>query len=152
MLLLTKIVGKRNWTFLVEHFFTWKLEFVSTILSMTVVLLVTTLNLYLFFDHIVGIYFLESTADSSAHSRSMLLFYTFWKHQKTRVFLMFPGGIERDQWGVWCLQNIDMKSIALLVQSFNLFTTLVPHYIETSQLIYRANQLTRFSMMGNIGR
>ena len=31
-------------------------------------------------------------------------------------------------------------------------TTSVPHHIETSQLIWRANQLTCFYMMGNTGR
>ena len=31
-------------------------------------------------------------------------------------------------------------------------TTHNPHYIETSQLICNANQLTGFYMMGNIGR
>ena len=25
-------------------------------------------------------------------------FYTPWKHQKIRGFLMFPGVLERDQW------------------------------------------------------
>ena len=25
-------------------------------------------------------------------------FYTPWKHQKTKGFLMFFGGIERDEW------------------------------------------------------
>ena len=34
---------------------------------------------------------------------------------------------------------------------FNPLTTNVPHHIETSQLIYIANQLTGFYMMENIG-
>ena len=38
------------------------------------------------------------------------------------------------------------------VSLFNPLTTNVPHHIETSQLICRANQLTSFYMMGNIGR
>ena len=33
----------------------------------------------------------------------------------------------------------------------NPLTTNAPHHIETSQLIYIANQLTGFYMMGNIG-
>ena len=33
----------------------------------------------------------------------------------------------------------------------NPLTTGVPHHIETSQLIFRANQLTGFHVMGNIG-
>ena len=37
-------------------------------------------------------------------------------------------------------------------RSFNPLTTNVPHHIETSQLIWNANQLTGFYMMGNIGR
>ena len=28
----------------------------------------------------------------------LLFFYTPWKHKKPRGFLMFSGGIERDQW------------------------------------------------------
>ena len=35
---------------------------------------------------------------------------------------------------------------------FNALMTNVPYYIETSQLISIANQLTVFHMMGNIGR
>ena len=38
------------------------------------------------------------------------------------------------------------------LDSLNPLTTNVPHYIETSQLICIANQLTGFYMMGNIGR
>ena len=34
----------------------------------------------------------------------------------------------------------------------NLLTTNVSHHIETSHLIFNANQLTGFYMMGNIGR
>ena len=34
----------------------------------------------------------------------------------------------------------------------NLLTTNVPHYIETSQLVCIANQLTGFYIMRNIGR
>ena len=37
-------------------------------------------------------------------------------------------------------------------RQFNPLTTNVPHHIETSQLIWNANQLTGFYMMGNIGR
>ena len=37
-------------------------------------------------------------------------------------------------------------------ESFNPLTTNVPHYIETSQLVSIANQLTGFYMIGNIGR
>ena len=29
---------------------------------------------------------------------SLIFLYTPWKHQKTRILLMFSGGIERDQW------------------------------------------------------
>ena len=34
----------------------------------------------------------------------------------------------------------------------NLLTTNIPHHIETCQLIFRANQLTGFYMIGHIGR
>ena len=43
----------------------------------------------------------ESTCflgDSLTHFRPLLLFYTPWKHQKTRGFLMFSGGIKWDYW------------------------------------------------------
>ena len=32
------------------------------------------------------------------HFLPLVYFYTPWKHQKTFCFLMFSGGIERDQW------------------------------------------------------
>ena len=32
------------------------------------------------------------------HFMPLISFYTPWKHQKTSDFLMFSGGIERDQW------------------------------------------------------
>ena len=40
----------------------------------------------------------------------------------------------------------------LVLEIHKAFTTNVPNHIETSQLIYIANQLTGFYMMGNIGR
>ena len=47
-----------------------------------------------------------------------------------------------------------MLIIRLLSQSVTLIhkLTSVPHHTETIQLICRANQLTRFYLMGNIGR
>ena len=44
---------------------------------------------------------------------------------------------------------ISMKFYQILIKPL---TTNVPHYIETSQLIWNANQLTSFYMMGNIRR
>ena len=35
---------------------------------------------------------------SLSHYMPLFSFYTSWKHQKTRGFLMFSGGIEREQW------------------------------------------------------
>ena len=32
------------------------------------------------------------------HFMPLVSFYTFWKHQKTKGFLVFSGGIEREQW------------------------------------------------------
>ena len=32
------------------------------------------------------------------HFMPLISFHTPWKHQKTRGFLMFSGGIKRDQW------------------------------------------------------
>ena len=32
------------------------------------------------------------------HFKSLVSFYIPWKHQKTFGFLMFSGGLERDQW------------------------------------------------------
>ena len=34
----------------------------------------------------------------STHFSPLGSFYTPWKHQKTRGFLMFSGGVEREQW------------------------------------------------------
>ena len=48
----------------------------------------------------------------------------------------------------WFFLMLRMKVLNL---SFSL-TINVRHHIETSQLICRANQLTGFYMMGNIGR
>ena len=50
----------------------------------------------------------------------------------------------------WLLLIIVDRKISVL--SINPLTTSVPHHIETSQLIYDANQLTGFHMMWNIGR
>ena len=38
-----------------------------------------------------------------------------------------------------------------MVQAFKPLTTIVSHHTETSQLIWKANQLTGLYMMGNIG-
>ena len=42
--------------------------------------------------------------------------------------------------------NVQIKGL------INPLTTNVPHHIESSLLIYFANQLSGFYMMGNIGR
>ena len=44
------------------------------------------------------------------------------------------------------------KEINVIRCNINPSTTNVPHPIESNQLIYIANQLTGFYMMGNIGR
>ena len=44
------------------------------------------------------------------------------------------------------------KKVTAKHHYFNPLTTSVSHHIETSQLIWRANQLFGFYMMGNIGR
>ena len=41
------------------------------------------------------------------HYMPLISFYSHWKHQKIRAFLMFSGGIERDhgmKWVNWLLQ------------------------------------------------
>ena len=43
-------------------------------------------------------------------------------------------------------------SIFSILITFNPLTTSVSHDIETRKLIYNANQLTGFYIMGNIGR
>ena len=45
-----------------------------------------------------------------------------------------------------------LNFVKYLLQYINPLTTNVPHDIETSHLIYKANQLTGFYMMGNIDR
>ena len=39
-----------------------------------------------------------SVLNALTHFMPLVSFYTAWKHQKTSGFLMFSGGIERDQW------------------------------------------------------
>ena len=39
-----------------------------------------------------------------------------------------------------------------IIEAINPLTTSVFHYVETSQLICSANQLTGFQMLGNTGR
>ena len=45
------------------------------------------------FDHFAGLVLKGFT-----HLMSLIFFYTFWKHQKTRGFLIFSGGLGKDQW------------------------------------------------------
>ena len=40
----------------------------------------------------------------------------------------------------------------MIENSLNPLSTIIPHPIETTQLICNGNQLTGFYMMGNIGR
>ena len=40
----------------------------------------------------------EFVSYSLIHFMPLVSFYTSWKHRKTYGFLMFFGGIERDQW------------------------------------------------------
>ena len=42
--------------------------------------------------------------------------------------------------------------LKMMKNAFYFMLTNVPHHIEPNQLIYIANQLTGFYMMGNIGR
>ena len=39
-----------------------------------------------------------------------------------------------------------------MVQAFKPLTTIVSHHTETNQFIWKANQLTGFYIIGNIGR
>ena len=51
--------------------------------------------------NIYYLYFGDSQAMNSfllTYFMPLVSFYTPWKHQKTSGFLMFSGGIERDQW------------------------------------------------------
>ena len=40
----------------------------------------------------------ESWSELLTYFMQLVSFYTPWKHQKTRGFLMFAGGVERDKW------------------------------------------------------
>ena len=55
---------------------------------------------------------------------------------------------------VWIFDFFVIFYFAYLTKEriFNPLTTNIPHYIEASQLICNANQLTGFYMMGSIGR
>ena len=50
------------------------------------------------------------------YPRPLVYFYTPWKHQKTSVFLMFLGGIERDQWHE---MGKIIKTFVLLIEFFS---------------------------------
>ena len=40
----------------------------------------------------------ESWSELLTYFMQLVSFYNPWKHQKTRGFLMFTGGVERDKW------------------------------------------------------
>ena len=50
------------------------------------------------------------------------------------------------------LKYICLYLVTFTEEIFNPLTANVPHHIETSQLIYTANQLNSFCMKGYIGR
>ena len=104
----------------------------------------------------------------SAHFMPLVSFYTPWKHQKTRGFLMPPGGTERDQWHEMCwskafcepnclsvsdhFMGLVFKGLSyfhrLLLTSnkFNSFQSSTTFHIETSHLICTENQDNGFYM------
>ena len=47
--------------------------------------------------------------------------------------------------------KLRLEGSEIVSYNFNPLTTNAPHHIETSQMICRANQLTGFYMIGNIG-
>ena len=60
---------------------------------------------FFFENHVICIYFFSKTAFKPFHATGLFLYPL--KHQKTSCFLMFSGGIERNQWHelgwiVWC--------------------------------------------------
>ena len=62
----------------------------------------------------------------------LVSFYTPWKHQKTRGFLMFPRGIEKDKWHEMGWGFLERCNIA-----WEDFKTIVFRYFETvSERLY----------------
>ena len=58
----------------------------------------------------------------------------------------------RIYWGIpQVMHTLEFCEPPIVLIKVNLLTTSVPHYKETNQSINRANQLTGFYMMGNIG-
>ena len=49
-------------------------------------------------QYLVEKHFLPFFSQNLTHFMPLVFLYTPWKHQKTSAFLMFSGGIERDQW------------------------------------------------------
>ena len=48
--------------------------------------------------YLVEKHFLPFFFQNLTHFMPLVFLYTPWKHKKTSAFLMFSGGIERDQW------------------------------------------------------
>ena len=46
---------------------------------------------------------------SLTHFMRLVSFYTPWKHQKTKGFLMFSGGLERDRGMKWVKQTVSYE-------------------------------------------
>ena len=82
------------------------------------------------------------------HFMPLISFDTPWKHQKIRGFMMFSGGIKRDQWhemGWWSSKNIakcDRKqccskimAIVLRCQSFKVFISSIASSAKVSRQI-----------------
>ena len=55
------------------------------------------------------------TYTALTHFMPLAFFYTPWKHQKTSGFLIFSGGIERDQW-----HELGKNLITLMIYGFKL--------------------------------
>ena len=98
-------------------------------------------------------------ADIFGRGLWLLLFYsTKTIYQKLFFWIIAKRSTKKSRNLAWrCGVNkqimTQMKgSLKLIVSNLKPLTTCVPHHIETSQLICRANQLTGFYMMGNNGR
>ena len=57
-----------------------------------------------------------------------------------------------DELGKMIWSQFSTKVLTITMLDINPLTTNVPHHIETSLLIWNANPLTSFYMMGNIRR
>ena len=69
--------------------------------------------------------------ESLAHFMPLISFYTPWKNQKTKGFLIFSGGIERDRGMKWVKNRRDIFTIFSLTLLF-----MISDYLSYIEFIF----------------